>query len=102
TATLALEHSNMVAGLVFLAPATHPWPGGATSWYYSLTAIPVLGRVFVETLAYAGAKFRIKAATDCVFAPNAAPASYVDDVSIELLLRPSAFRANALDVEGLF
>ena len=30
-------------GLVLLSAATHPWPGGATSWYYSLTAMPVVG-----------------------------------------------------------
>ena len=33
TASFALNHKEMVAGLVFLAPATHPWPGGI-EWYY--------------------------------------------------------------------
>jgi hypothetical protein len=37
-------------GLVFLAPATHPWPGGI-SWYYDLTRIPVIGPLFAYTLA---------------------------------------------------
>ncbi len=32
-ATFALNHADMVAGLVFLSPATHPWPGGI-EWYY--------------------------------------------------------------------
>jgi pimeloyl-ACP methyl ester carboxylesterase len=35
-ASFALDHPDMTAGLVFLAPATHPWPGGI-SWYYDLT-----------------------------------------------------------------
>ena len=36
-ATFALEQAGKTAGLVFLAAATHPWPGGRTSWYYRLT-----------------------------------------------------------------
>src|SRR5262249_6116930 len=32
---LALGHTDRVAGLVLLAPVTHPWPGGI-SWYYRL------------------------------------------------------------------
>ena len=40
-------------GLVFLAAATHPWPGAATSWYYEVAAMPVIGRLFAETLRLA-------------------------------------------------
>ena len=91
-----------VAGLVFLAPASHPWPGGATSWYYDLSEMPVIGRIFTETLAWPGGTIRLGTATDCVFAPNAVPAGYARDAAIRLVLRPGAFRANARDVAGLF
>ena len=89
-------------GLVFLAPASHPWPGGGTSWYYDLSETPVVGRLFTETLAWPGGVLRLVAATDCVFAPNAVPENYARDAAIRLVLRPKAFRANARDVAGLF
>lgn len=99
---LALDHPERVAGLVLLSAATHPWPSGETSWYYSLAARPVLGRLFAGTLANPGGNLRIGAASECVFAPNPIPADYVRDASIPLVLRPRTFRANAVDVEGLF
>ncbi|MDP3897682.1 MAG: alpha/beta hydrolase, partial [Mesorhizobium sp.] len=101
-ATFALDHPRRTRGLVFLAPVSHPWPGGATSWYYSLTKKPVIGRIFSEVLAYPGGVLRMQAATDCVFSPNKAPDGYASDASIGLVLRPGAFRANAIDVEGLY
>jgi pimeloyl-ACP methyl ester carboxylesterase len=91
-----------LAGLVFLAPASHPWPGGGTSWYYDLSETPVVGRLFTETLAWPGGVTRLGAATNCVFAPNAVPENYADEAAIRLVLRPKAFRANARDVAGLF
>jgi pimeloyl-ACP methyl ester carboxylesterase len=101
-ATLALNHPEKARGLLFLAAATHPWPGGATSWYYRLAARPVLGRLFAETLAYPAGRLRMRAAAACVFSPNQPPEAYLDDAGIGLVLRPAAFRANALDVEGLY
>ena len=102
TATFALDFPDQVAGLVFLAPASHPWPGGKTSWYYELTSIPVIGRLFAGTLAWPGGIMRIDGAATCVFSPNPVPDAYIRDASIELVLRPGAFRANAVDVEGLY
>lgn len=99
---LALDHPDRVGGLVLLSAATHPWPGGETSWYYSLAARPLIGRLFAGTLANPGGNLRIGAASECVFAPNPAPADYVRQASIPLVLRPRTFRANAIDVEGLF
>ncbi|MEO5323992.1 alpha/beta hydrolase [Mesorhizobium sp. CC13] len=101
-ATFALEHPGKTRGLLFLSAATHPWPGGGTSWYYSLSAMPVIGRIFAETIANPAGLMRIGAATTCVFSPNQVPQAYVDDASIKLVLRPQAFLANAIDVEGLY
>jgi pimeloyl-ACP methyl ester carboxylesterase len=101
-ATFALDHPERVEGLAFLAAATHPWPGGETSWYYKLTATPVLGWLFANTLAYPGGILRMRQASACVFSPNMAPEEYLDDAGIALVLRPGAFRANAIDVNGLF
>lgn len=97
----ALAHPERVAGLVFASAATHPWASGKTSWYYTLTAVPVIGRLFAETLAYPAGILRMADATTCVFAPNPVPDHYLDRTSIEMVLRPGAFRANAIDVESL-
>lgn len=98
----ALAHPERVHGLLLLSPATHPWPGGATSWYYRLTARPLLGRFFAAVLAAPAGALRIGPAARGVFAPNPLPDAYLDAASIPLVLRPSAFRANALDVAGLY
>jgi pimeloyl-ACP methyl ester carboxylesterase len=101
-AAFALEHPEKTRGLVFLSAATHPWPGGDTSWYYRLSAVPVLGRIFTETLAWPGGMLSIGPASASVFSPNPAPEAYLDDAAISLVLRPSAFRWNAVDVAGLY
>ncbi|HEU4986378.1 MAG TPA: alpha/beta hydrolase [Rhizobiaceae bacterium] len=101
-ASFALASPERTAGLVFLSAATHPWPRGKTSWYYKLTARPVIGRLFVATLALPAGMLRIGRASTCVFSPNKLPEDYTDQASIRLVLRPSAFRANGIDVEGLY
>jgi pimeloyl-ACP methyl ester carboxylesterase len=101
-ATFGFEQADKTAGLVFLSAATHPWPGGGTSWYYHLTVVPVLGWLFSEIIANPAGSGRMAGATICVFAPNAPPEKYSARASIPLVLRPSAFRANATDVEGLY
>jgi pimeloyl-ACP methyl ester carboxylesterase len=98
----ALACPDRVAGLVLLSSATHPWPGGVTSWYYSLTARPLLGRVFAATFAQPAGVWRMRQAIECVFAPNKVPDTYTKLAAIPLLLRPSAFHANAVDVAGLY
>jgi pimeloyl-ACP methyl ester carboxylesterase len=102
TAAFALRHPDKVAGLLFLAPATHPWPGGKTSWYYSLTAMPVIGRLFANMIAWPAGSLALPAATASVFAPNPVPHDYVERAAIRLVLRPRAFHANAVDVAGLY
>jgi pimeloyl-ACP methyl ester carboxylesterase len=99
---LALSHPEKVRGLVFLAAATHPWPDKKTQWYYDLSVIPVIGRLFTETLALPAGQARMHAASQDVFCPNRMPENYVEKAQIPLVLRPAAFRANAEDVAGLY
>lgn len=100
-AALALERPDKVQGLVFLSPASHPWPGGETSWYYDIAKRPLIGRLFVETLAFPGGLLQIGRASEGVFSPNRVPEDYTARAGIRLVLRPSAFRWNAVDVAGL-
>ena len=101
-AAFALAFPEKTKGLLFLAAATHPWPGGKTSWYYSLTRMPVVGWLFSETVVSLAGSIQMRGATECVFAPNAVPDDYIRRAQIPLVLRPAAFRANAADVESLY
>lgn len=99
-ASFALAHPQMTAGLVFLAPATHSWPGGI-AWYYGLTRTPLIGPLFANTLALPAGLSRLESGSACVFAPNPKPEDYISTTAPALVLRPGAFRNNAIDVANL-
>ncbi len=99
-ASFALEHPDKTAGLLFLAPATHPWPGGV-DWYYDLARAPVIGWLFSRIVALPVGLSRIDSGTRFVFAPNPRPDDYIEATAPALVLRPAAFRNNATDVANL-
>ncbi|MBO0346970.1 alpha/beta fold hydrolase [Roseibium limicola] len=99
-AALALERPDLVAGAVFIAPATHPWPGGV-ALYYQLAAWPLLGPLFSWTLTLPIAERLAPGATAYVFAPDPVPDDYAGKIRLPLLFRPASFRANAADVARL-
>jgi pimeloyl-ACP methyl ester carboxylesterase len=99
-ASFALEHPEKTAGLLFLAPATHPWPGGV-DWYYDLAKMPYIGWLFTRIVALPAGLSRIDSGTGFVFAPNPRPDDYIEATAPALVLRPKTFRNNATDVANL-
>jgi pimeloyl-ACP methyl ester carboxylesterase len=99
-ASFGVRHPDMTAGLLFLSAATHPWKGGV-DWYYDLAATPVIGTIFRYTLLLPAGLSRVESGSRSVFAPNPMPRDYVAETAPELILRPAAFYANAVDVSGL-
>ena len=99
-ASFALEHPEKTAGLLFLAPATHPWPGGI-DWYYDLAKLPVIGWLFSHIVAMPAGLLRIEGGTRSVFSPNPCPDDYIAATAPALVLRPKTFRNNAIDVASL-
>jgi pimeloyl-ACP methyl ester carboxylesterase len=99
-ATFALRHPDKTAGLVFLAPATHPWPGGI-DWYYRLANLPLIGPLFCYTLVMPAGLVRIRRGVSSVFGPNPVPEGYLDTAAIPMVLRPDHFLNNARDVANL-
>jgi pimeloyl-ACP methyl ester carboxylesterase len=97
---LALALPARVAGLVLLAPVTHPWKGGL-AWYNAILSTPVLGPAFAHTIAVPLALLLLKRGVASVFAPQPPPADYVRRAAIRLLLRPTQFLANAQDIAAL-
>lgn len=100
TAAFAVHFPEKVKGLVFLAPATHPWPGGV-SWYYDIASMPVVGYLFTELLALPAGLWQMKNGINGVFSPNQPPEQYFKIGGSELVLRPETFRHNARDVASL-
>jgi pimeloyl-ACP methyl ester carboxylesterase len=99
-ASLALNHPDKVRGLVFLAPATHPWPGGV-AWYYGVARSRLFGPLFTNLVSLPVGLGRVAAGARCVFSPNVMPDDYPEATGTALVLRPANFRANATDVANL-
>lgn len=99
-AAFGVEQRDVTAGLVFVAPATHPWPGGV-AWYYTTAAQPILGPLFARTLVMPVGQAAMAAGLAAVFAPDPEPGDYVERAGVPLLFRPREFVANAQDVQAL-
>lgn len=99
-AALGLAAPERVKGLAFLAPVSHPWPGGVT-WYHRVAALPVIGNLFCWTLTLPIAEKLAPGAIVSVFHPDAPPADYAAEIRLPLLFRPQAFRANSTDIAVL-
>ncbi len=107
----ALACPDGVAGLVLLAPLTRPWVNNV-AWHDSFVkailaegtraaALPLLGSLLAGTLSLPLGKVLMWPSVQSAFAPQAPPPDYLARTEAELLLRPSAFTANAQDVERL-
>ena len=98
---MALDHPEAVSGLVLISPVSHPWPGGAVSWYIGPTTADILGTLFTRTLTAPLGLALLKPAEAAVFTPQDPPADYVNRARIPLVLRPRTFKANAEDIAHL-
>ncbi len=100
TGSFGVLHPEKALGLLFLAPATHPWPGGIR-YYYKLASTPLLGWLLTETVILPIGKSSLLPGAKSVFAPNKIPDDYLENTGAMLLLRPHEFRNNANDVARL-
>src|SRR5260370_11276881 len=97
---LALAFPARVAGLVLLAPVTHPWEGGI-DWYNVVLSTPAIGPLFAHTIALPLSFLLLDRGVASVFAPQSAPVNYVRSAAVRMLLRPAQFVANAQDLTAL-
>jgi pimeloyl-ACP methyl ester carboxylesterase len=96
----ALRHPDRVAGLVMIAPVTHPWSTGV-AWYHDLAVTPVIGPLFAYTVELPVALAMLKPGARGVFLPQQMPSGYVGDTALPLLVRPREFLANGQDMVTL-
>ena len=99
-ARIALDYPERVAGLVMLAPVTHPWRGGV-GWYNTAVTTPLIGRLLAYTIMLPLGHFLAAPSARGVFLPQLMPDGYVNDTATALLLRPREFLANARDLVTL-
>lgn len=92
----ALDFPARVAGLVLVAPATHPglWP---MKWLNALLAGPV-GWFFARTMAFPFGVVLIGPGSRAAFLPQPFPKGYVKRSAAMLVLRPPTLMANWADV----
>lgn len=100
TAALGLRAPDQICGLAFLAPATHPWPGGV-AWYNHVAAAPVIGWLFCRILTLPVAEYLAPRSIQHVFHPEPQPENYNQATRLPLLFLPDAFRSNATDIARL-
>jgi pimeloyl-ACP methyl ester carboxylesterase len=98
--TFALDHPDCVAGLVLLAPPTHPHLH-RLRWLYGMLSLPVAGWLFSRTFALPLSALALEAGVRGAFAPQTPPSDYLSRSAAWLLLRPRCFLANAQDIAGL-
>jgi pimeloyl-ACP methyl ester carboxylesterase len=99
-ARMALDYPKRVAGLVMLAPVTHPWFGGV-GWYNMAVTTPVIGPLLAYTMTLPLGVLLADQGARRVFLPQAMPENFVEDTATLLLLRPREFLANACDLVTL-
>jgi pimeloyl-ACP methyl ester carboxylesterase len=99
-ARMALDHPAHVAGLVMLAPVTHPWRGGV-GWYNRLVTRPVIGPLLAYTITLPLGLLVTGSGARGVFLPQTMPDDFVKASATLLLLRPQEFLANAQDLVDL-
>jgi pimeloyl-ACP methyl ester carboxylesterase len=97
---MALDFPERVAGLVMLAPVTHPWRGGVGR-YNKAVAMPLLGPLLAHTITLPLGLALLDPGARGVFLPQRMPKDFVDRSATPLLLRPREFLANARDLVTL-
>ena len=97
---MALDFPERVAGLVMLAPVTHPWRGGVGRYNKAVT-IPLLGPLLAHTITLPLGLALLGPGARGVFLPQEMPEDFIDRSATPLLLRPREFLANAHDLVTL-
>jgi pimeloyl-ACP methyl ester carboxylesterase len=99
-ARMAMDYPARVAGLVMLAPVTHPWRGGV-GWYNNAVTTPVIGPLLAYTVTLPLGLLIAESGARNVFLPQIMPDGFVKKTATLLLLRPREFLANAYDLVTL-
>lgn len=96
----ALRDPGNTRGVVSVAGATMPWPGGLGPWY-ALTSSALGGATVVPMIAAYASLDRAEGAVASIFAPAPVPRGYVAHVGPGLSIRRETLATNARQVNAL-
>lgn len=94
---LALDRPDLVKGLVLIAPASHPWPGG-TALVNRLGTMPVIGPLLAFFLPPLIGPLLAPSGIARAFAPGPPLAGYGAQIGTPLHFRPASFVHNCEDM----
>lgn len=97
TGAFGVLYPERTAGLIFLAPVSHPW-GTGVDWHYDVGNTPVIGWLFSNLVIPIAGSLIYPNAIENVFKPNEMPLDYKEVSGTKLVLRPNNFLQNARDV----
>ena len=87
-------------GLVLVAAASMPFPGGLGAWY-QITSSRIGAATLSPLITAFATDAQIEGSVDGVFAPDPAPPGYADHIGARLTIRRDTMRRNARQVMGL-
>lgn len=91
----AIHAPNNISGLMPLSAVSNTWDTGLSPMYWS-AALPIFGHAVCYFIAAFGYENKIRRGLKEVFEPDQVPHGYFHNFGVDLLLRPRAIRANAL------
>ncbi|MEM9809958.1 MAG: alpha/beta hydrolase [Pseudomonadota bacterium] len=97
----ALAYPEDVAGVVLVAPVSHPWPGGLR-WYVRVATNPIYGWFFRRTFIALYARYGIRRGVARALKGSKASSYYFDRVRAKLAFRAQEFKWNAQDLCRLY
>jgi len=97
----ALAFPEDVAGVVLVAPVSHPWPGGLR-WYAKAGNNPYYGWFFRRTFIALYCRYGLRRAVERSLAGAKAVSYYFDRAQSQLAFRAKEFKWNAQDLCRLY
>lgn len=97
---LAIARPDLVDGLVLIAPASHPWPGGI-SRRTRFFATSLLGRVLAELAVVPIGLALTNRIIAAIYRPEVPSPDYGARIGALLAIRPGCFVANCRDIADL-
>lgn len=97
----ALDFPDEVAGLLLVAPVTHPWPGGVT-WYHRIGLNPLYGGLFRRSFIALYGRYGSPRGVARALRGSLVASRYHARTRVPMTFRPRSFHYNSQDIVRLY